>query len=222
MCGRFSLAFFDLEFIAELLDAECDQSEFAAFSARHNIAPSSRHWIVTAAGGSKRLLPAHWGWAGRSGPLLINVRSETIATKPTFAHAWQEQRCLVPADGFFEWKPENGTKLPFWFSSATNELLLMGGLYRPTPDEGLEFVIATTAANTIVQPVHHRMPVFIPPTQAADWLAAPRHHLCAPAPETLLSAREVSSWVNSAQHEGPRCIEPLAPSGRPRQLSLFS
>jgi putative SOS response-associated peptidase YedK len=216
MCGRFTLTEGDVERLARELSAQVDGLRTMPWRPRYNLAPSDQAWIVRLEGGRRLLLPARFGFAGRDG-LLANARGETAARLPTFRRAWEEGRCLVPADGFFEWRGPKGARQPVWLHPPGGGLILMAGLCQEGAD-GLAFTILTTAPNALVEPIHDRMPAILSPTQAEAWLLRPDVALLAPAPEEALLATPVSPRVNSVAHDDPEC---LAPAPEPSQGSLF-
>ncbi len=186
---------------------------------RYNLAPTDKTFIVL----PEKLTTARWGFRAPSGPAVINARAETLAERPLFKDALQSLRpaelaergrCLIPADGFYEWQQGQ----PVWFHRPDGRLLLMAGLYQVEPDGELAFTIITTAANSLVAPIHNRMPALLTPAAAIAWLARPRPDLLSPAPDSLLVATYVSDRVSSIANDDPACLTPA----RPRtQLKLF-
>ncbi len=150
---------------------------------------------------------------------MINARAETVADKPAYRSSFRRRRCLVVADGFYEWQRTGGPKQPFLFRLAGRSPFAMAGLWdRWDKGEGeaLEtFTVLTTAPNDLVQPVHQRMPVILPPTAFEEWLdpeLEDRERLLAhlqPLPSDHMEGFPVSTWVNNPANEGPRCVEPL-------------
>ena len=156
---------------------------------------------------------------------LINARSETVATKPSFRVAFQRRRCLVPADGFYEWKRDEkgdggkGTKTPFWIHMATREPFVFAGLWESwQPDDGATlytYTILTTEASEDVREIHNRMPVILPDPARSQWLdpasdADDLRDLLRPFPSRSLHAHPVSSIVNSPRNDLPECVEPAS------------
>lgn len=177
--------------------------------------------------GQRNLLPMRWGlvpsWSkdDKSAARMINARSETVSQRPAFRSALERRRCLVPASGFFEWKREGKHRLPYYFSLRTGEPFAFAGLWevwrRPDRDDPLiSCTILTTEANSLVGPVHGRMPVILQPDSFEAWLDVKAQPPSAILPLTRpLAAREmqaypVSTLVNNARNNEPRCIEPLA------------
>ena len=158
---------------------------------------------------------------------MINARCETVAEKPTFAEGFAHRRALVPADGFYEWRRRGGASVAHHFRRRGGGPYAMAGLWMPPAAGGAtpRFVILTTAANALVAPVHDRMPVILDREALDRWLdpevttPEPLRELLRPLPAELMESWIVSGWVNSAFHEGPRGIEPVAPP--PEQGTLF-
>lgn len=210
----------ELQEVADELEAACDAHDHAAYRARYNVAPTDVHPVLRLAQGQRRLSPARWGFPPPPGrrATLMNVRAETLrpllAGRPaggflrTLEGPLREGRCLVPADGFFEWK----AGAPIWFHRPDGRLLLFAGLYL----DGA-FTILTTTPNALVAEVHDRMPVILSPDEAEAWLLAPAERLLHPAPDGVLAARPVSSRVSSVRHDDPSCLDPPVAA----QLSLF-
>jgi putative SOS response-associated peptidase YedK len=165
-----------------------------------------------------------WGivpaWKHGSAPLLINARSETAATKPTFRKALQSRRCLIPATGFYEWRKTGRQKQPYLFRLADGGLFAFAGLWEVgrnhDGNEAEACAILTTEANDLVRPAHDRMPVILDPSRYAEWLdptltdPSVFADWLRPYPADAMTAYPVSPLVNSARHEGPECAQPLA------------
>jgi putative SOS response-associated peptidase YedK len=151
---------------------------------------------------------------------MINARAETVAEKPAFRAAFKYRRCIIPASGFYEWQKQNGHKQPHYIHHAAGKPLALAGLWEYWQDaEGSAIescTILTTRPNEMVRPLHNRMPVILAPEDYDVWLHSDGqhlddlHHLLRPAPEELLAARPISTYVNSPRNEGPACIAPLA------------
>ncbi|XXX75973.1 SOS response-associated peptidase [Sorangium sp. So ce134] len=245
MCARFTLAVPDFATLVALLEASlgagaaaggparaiaADPKAAALYRPRYNIAPSTVHPVLRAQGGQRELVAAAWGFTGRFGgggaapSLLANARAESARTKPTFRGAFAARRCVVPADGFYEWTGPKGARRPTWFHPAGGGLLRMAGLYQPAkdPDTGeidVRFTILTTEASADVAQVHHRMPVLLEPGDVDLWLGvgdgaesdADRvEALLRPAPRGSLAARAVSTRVNSIGPDDPALLEEAA------------
>jgi putative SOS response-associated peptidase YedK len=221
MCGRFTLAITWSELARHYrLIGEVDVRP------RFNIAPSQRVRIVRRRPAGNELAEARWGlvpsWAKdpKIGNACINARSETVAEKPAFRNAWRgSRRCVIPATGFFEWKQGAMPKQPFLVRLKSGGVMSMAGLWETwTSPEGASIdsvTIVTTAANDAIRPLHDRMPVMLRPEALDAWLdpstppvALTTEFRPSAAPE--LEAIPVSTLVNSAQNEDPRCVEPVA------------
>lgn len=235
MCGRFTLQHDPGEIAAHFgLD------ETPGLAARANIAPGQDVAVVREAGPEstpqRRVLEMRrWGlvpgWARDPGigARLVNARAETAAAKPAFRSALRRRRCLVPADGFYEWKGVRGERRPFHVALPKGGLFAIAGLYEHWEDaEGtpLETVtLLTRAANARLQALHGRMPVLVEPDDYACWLGAPvarAAKLLEQAHSPLAAAleiRPVSSYVNDVRNEGPACLAP--PETPPLALEDF-
>jgi putative SOS response-associated peptidase YedK len=168
---------------------------------------------------------AAWGfvpeWAdGRAGVKpVINARADTVATKPFFRQAFRSKRCLVLADGFYEWKRAGKHKVPYRIAFKTAEPFAFAGIWSAvhtaTGEPRITFAILTTEANALMAPIHHRMPVILPARHETDWLnpglsveAAPE--LLVPFPDDVLTAYEVSTKVNSPAYNTPEALQPVS------------
>ncbi len=221
MCGRFTLAV-----PGEQVAAQFQLAAPPELAARYNIAPTQQVAAVRAAEGGRELALFRWGlvpsWAKDPsvGARMINARSETAAEKPAFRTALRQRRCLIPADGFYEWQAAAGGKQPFHIRCADGGLMAFAGLYEhwKTPEGGWlhSCTILTTEANALMRPLHERMPVILAPEHYALWLdpglrdAGPLQQLLAPYPAEQLVATPVSKAVNRVANDGP---ELLAPAG---------
>lgn len=198
---------------------------------RYNIAPTQPVAAVRLPedGADRELVMLHWGlipfWAKdpRIGARMINARAETAADKPAFRAAFRRRRCLVPADGFYEWQKQNGTKQPYYIHLQDGRPFAFAGLWerwRGEDDAVIEScTLLTTKPNELVRPLHNRMPVILHPHNYALWLdpeveqADALRRLLDPFPSGEMEAYPVSRYVNAPQHEGPECIAPLAETG---------
>jgi putative SOS response-associated peptidase YedK len=151
---------------------------------------------------------------------LINARSETVATKPTFRDAFRSRRCVIPADGFIEWAGPSNDRRPLWFRPSQVGLLLLAGFFEEGTAGGLpRFVILTMPANETIAAIHNRMPVILRLEDVQDWLETPSPSSPAAIANSGLVGTEVSSWVNSPVNDDPECLAP--PLQSPKQLRLF-
>ena len=199
---------------------------------RYNVAPSQDVAAVRAAEGGRSLAMLRWGlipaWARDPaiGHKLINARSETAAEKPSFRSAFRHRRCLIPADGFYEWQRRGGTRQPWLFGLRDAAPMIFAGLWERwtvpagaaltgslaerSPGDAVETcTILTTAANATVAPVHGRMPVILPPDAWDAWLAGEQVPL-GPCPADNMTAHPVSTHVNRPANDDPRCVEPVS------------
>lgn len=219
MCGRISLTCEDLRELADELAAETLPGEVTLHRPRYNAGPSSVLWQLRRSSSGRLLEAATWGLpGGRAMPprLLINARAETAARLPAFRDGMAHRRCVIPADGFFEWVGPRQARRPLWFRPAGGGLLLLAGIYDAPADESHpRFTILTTSANGVVRVAHHRMPVVIPPDRLDEWLDAGTAHLLRPAPDALLTATPVSPRVNDVANDDPACLAPPPPEAPP-------
>lgn len=209
-----------------------DHEDLADLAPRYNIAPSQSVPVVRfEAERDCRVLVAHrWGlipsWAKDSkiGYRMINARSETAASKPAFRKPFRERRCLVVADGFYEWARAGTAKQPWYFRLRSGESFAFAGLWdRWVSTETGEVVdsctILTTSANDLVRPVHERMPVILPPERYDLWLdpevedTSMLEPLLAPYPAREMAAHPVSTRVNNPRNDEPACVEPVEAEG---------
>ena len=232
MCGRFTLTVHQMGDVLEQLGAFVAPEHLASYRPRYNVAPGNMHWILRHARGRRELLPASWGlinhWSTDEavGFKQINARAETLAVRPAYRDAFASRRCVLPADGFYEWRGPRGAREPMWFHRSDGGLLWLAGLYESWTDPRSgevrkTFTIVTTEANERVRPVHDRMPAIVSVDRLDDWLVGePRPDLLTPAPDELLQVRPASPRVNSAEHDDPGLLDPDDPLAR-KQLSLF-
>jgi len=197
---------------------------------RYNIAPTQTVAAVRPlpAGGGRELAPLRWGlvpsWAKdlKIGSSLINARAETVASKPAFRSALKNRRCLIPADGFYEWQvvPGQKTKQPWLIGVRDEPVFAFAGLWEHwTSPEGTAVescTIVTTEANEFMQPIHNRMPVILDRADYDKWLAPDCHDpeavvpLLAQFPGERMQRIPVSTLVNSPRNDLPACTEPIS------------
>lgn len=216
MCGRF--AFYSP---AEAAAALFGVDNAPAVEPRYNIAPTQYIAAIRQEeNASRELVMLRWGlvpfWAKDPsiGNRMINARAETVAEKPSFRNAYRKRRCLVLADGFYEWRRSADQKTPFFISRRDGEPLAFAGLWESWQDkesgDALQTAtLMTTEANPYMQQLHHRMPVFIGPADADRWLACDTGVLQdAIANPPALRAWPVAKTVNNARNEGAQLLEP--------------
>ena len=220
MCGRVTL-----KTTAEELAEFFGLPDLSSLEPRYNIAPTQSVLVIRRLPEKGReVVPLRWGlipqWSmdATVGNRMINARSETITLKPSFREAFKNRRCLVMADGFYEWQKLKGKKLPFLFRMKDAKPFAFAGLWEA--NEVLDktrietFTILTTSANELVRPLHDRMPVIISPANYDLWLdpnvkdPAFLKPLLQPYPAELMTSIQTNSWVNDPNNEGQKCIAP--------------
>ena len=218
MCGRFSL-----KTTPDTLERIFGHPAPAGYRPRYNVAPGQAVLAILSDGDEDRVATPKWGlvpfWAKDPsiGNRLINARSESVAEKPAFRNAFRKRRCLILADGFYEWRRQPGGKQPMWVQVRDGEPFAFAGLWErwdrgPEPLESC--TILTTGANDVMRPIHDRMPVILEGEAAGDWLdtAASEQRLqeiVEAAAEVPLHPQPVSTLVNSPANDVPECIEPV-------------
>ena len=226
MCGRFTLTATPEE-LARTLGLGPAAFDGIEYRARYNIAPTDPHVIVRERREERQLLRASWGlvnsWAkdAKRAGAQINARSDGLDRRRAFKQAWEKRRrCLVPADGFFEWTGPKTSRQPIWYHRPEGGLILFAGLYESwrldaetAPDTWRRtFTILTTEPNATVEPVHDRMPVILSADDASEWVFEGNdgdavRSLLRPAPDELLVGELVSQRVNSVKNDDPACLE---------------
>lgn len=219
MCGRYTLST-DGRTLADEFGIE----ELASWTPRYNIAPTQLVAAIVHTRGTPQAAKLHWGlvpgWAKdrKSGARAINARAETVAEKPTFRAAYKRRRCLVLADGYYEWVKDGERKQPYYITPADGRPFAFAGLWeRWTEDDAPPYyscTIITCAANPDLAQLHHRMPVTLARGDYASWLDAESDPLrllekLVPAPAGMFVPRPVSTLVNSPANDDHRCIEAL-------------
>lgn len=221
MCGRFTRKE-NMKHVAELLGLPIPPP----LAPRYNIAPSQlvacvrtnpdtseREWVELKWG----LVPS-WAKDPSVGHKLINARGETVDEKPSFRKAFKQQRCLILADGFYEWKREGKTKQPYYISLKDNRPFAFAGLWErwEKEDPAIESCsLITIHANSLMEPIHHRMPVILPEQVYASWLDPKLKNtvylsgLLEPYKAEEMDAYPVSTMVNNPRNDLPECMAPL-------------
>lgn len=225
MCGRFALIS-STEEVADALGIDpATIADIPLAVPRYNIAPTQP---VLAAylddNGQRRLTFFQWGlipsWSKdvTIGSRLINARSETVTEKPSFRNAFKRRRCLIPADGFYEWQKLNGGKQPMYIHGADGRPLALAGLWEVWQDpEGTRLqtcTILTTTPNELMASIHDRMPVILEPEDFTMWLEPGAHpdealHLLRPYPADRMAAYPVSTAVNNPRNDTAECIQKI-------------
>lgn len=216
MCGRYSLTA-----SAEQIVEHFQLLRSVKFQPSYNIAPGQKILnIVELEDGSRKAVNLFWGlvpsWAKdkKNSSHLINARMETVQEKPSFRSAFKHRRCLIPANGFFEWERLNG-KQAFHIHRTDQQLFAIAGLWEQWHHDAetlYSCTIITAAANELMQPIHDRMPVIISPGHYHQWLdktadAEKALRLLNDAAYTDMTTSPVSDWVNNPRHDDQRCIQ---------------
>jgi len=216
MCGRFMLSKSTPDMISRFGITEV----IADMAPRYNIAPSQPIWVVREE--RVRIMePMQWGlvpfWSREPGSGVINARMESLTEKPTFKQAFRRKRCLIPADGFYEWLSNNGVKRPFLFRLKERELFAFAGLWDEwTSPDGSPLrscAIITVPSNTLLAKIHHRMPAILSSEDENRWLDTRNPvisdllSLLAPYPPERMEMIPVSNKVNNPRYENPECME---------------
>jgi len=217
MCGRYAL-----KAPASELAARFGLDEIVDVAPRYNISPGTDIPTIRHSPEGKRVmhllrwgLVPHWAKDPGIGAKLSNARGETVAEKPSFRDAFNRRRCLVPADGFYEWKTEGHQKQPYFFSLKTGDPFALGGVWEswraPNGDVLRTCCLITTGPNEIMLPVHDRMPVVVSPNDYAAWLTGEANDaldLVKPYPSDEMQTWAVSKRVSRSGEEGADLILP--------------
>jgi len=223
MCGRYSLSS-----PPEILKEDFGLSACPELNPRYNIAPSQDAPVIRQSeSGERTLSMLHWGlipsWAKDPsiGNRMINARAETVAEKPSYRTAYKRRRCIIPADGFFEWKQTKDGKQPYYIHSSDHSLLGMAGLWErwERSEQAIEsFTIITTVANEFMQPLHERMPVILNRSDYEQWLNCKDtdgqqiRPLLRPISIGSLEAYTVRKDVNNPANDTKLCTQRLSES----------
>jgi putative SOS response-associated peptidase YedK len=226
MCGRFTLKT-PLHTVADAFDLAPTVAD-DAWPARYNVAPTQQIAAIRTRPGKREreLTSLHWGlipsWADDPaiGNRMINARGETVAEKPAYREAFRQRRCLIAADGFYEWKQGSKPKQPFYIHLKSERPFAFAGLWERwrRGEQTIEScTIVTTTANELLRPLHERMPVIVRPEDYATWLNVDLQDpeqlepLLAPYSAEAMALYPVSSAVNSARRDDAACLERAAP-----------
>lgn len=232
MCGRFSLATAPVA-VAAVFELE----EIPALSPRYNIAPTQQIAAIRQTESGKReLIPLRWGlvppWAEdiSIGSRMLNARAESIIEKRSYNRPLASRRCLIPADGFFEWQKIGRARQALYFRVDDGQPFGIAGLWEKWSrgsDSCESCTLITTEANNLVRTAHDRMPVILLPEHYAAWLDSSHHPpknvlpLLCPFPPERMKATSVGTRVHSPLHDDPECIQPTTTINPPRQATLF-
>ncbi len=239
MCGRYTLSAGHEALAREFL-AEFAEEMKMSWNPRYNITPGTGIVAIQEDRdkGGRKADVFHWGlvpsWAKDPdiGYKLINARAETIADKPSFRDAFRYRRCLVPASGFYEWDRTKSPRQPYYFHPGKSEIMAMAGIWEhwlhPSGSEILSVSLITTAANKLMEPIHHRMPLILPKEAWNPWLDTNNvkpsigRFLDVNQPDEFLTCHPVSLEVNKGSVDAKELIdEALLPEGGQDQLDLF-
>lgn len=217
MCGRFAR-----KSDPRRLAKEFGVAEVPTVEASYNIAPTQNILAVRQGDDGREMTLFKWGlvpsWAKdiSIGARLINARAETVAEKPAFREAYKKRRCLIPADGFYEWQRTGGKNQPYFFRMRDERPFGFAGLWERWEGEGGRVfstcTILTTEANEVLRPVHDRMPVILHPEDFSPWLEGDERErtllreLLRPYPADEMAGHPVSTLVNSPRSRGPELI----------------
>jgi putative SOS response-associated peptidase YedK len=223
VCGRFTLTDPDPRILRMRFNLS-ESIDLAEERPRYNIAPTDP--VLAVRRGEDGVRDAgrlRWGlvpyWAGGDwkGPPLINARAETVDEVPMFKESFERRRCLIPADGFYEWRQTDAGKQPVWISAPDGELFAFAGLWASSRKDRDEKVyscaIVTCEPNELLASIHNRMPVILEPDSEEAWLAPETgkedlRGLLRPCPGDRLGVREVSDAVNDVREDGAHLLEP--------------
>jgi putative SOS response-associated peptidase YedK len=222
--------------VAEVFDAEVRVDE--PFEPSWNVAPTDPVTVVLQRDDGRSVERHRWGlipsWAKRAseGARMINARAESLAESPAFRVAFGKRRCIVPADGFYEWRRSGRQRVAFYLRPPEDGVLALAGLWSvwKDPATGLwvpSAAVVTTDANAAVAGIHDRMPVLLPRDAWADWLDPAQddldwlRSLLVPAPDDVLAIDPVSAAVNDVRNDGPELIAPVVAADELAQPTLF-
>ena len=218
MCGRYAITL-PPDAMAQLFAARPANALPAV--PNFNVCPTTQVHVIRSGESGRNLVSMRWGFLPHwykeetSGPLLINARAETLAEKPAFRAACRERRCLIPATGFYEWtKDTAGNRLPWYIFREDSAPIAFAGIWQSwgKDDQQETCAIVTTAANTAMSAIHHRMPLILEPDDWALWLGEEGRgaaRLMEPGAEGVLDWYRVDPKVNSNRAEGEELIEPF-------------
>jgi len=211
MCGRYQLTS-----KPKAMKLHFNVGSPFTFKQSYNITPSSYCPIIRLNKEKNEVALCYWGlipaWVKDRKITPINAKAETIREKPFFRMAYRHHRCIIPANGFYEWKGSKGNKQPYYFYPADSEFFGFAGLWEiwERPDEVIEsFTIITTEANTIMAPIHERMPAILNHQDYAEWLYDGEYSLLRPFDDEGMHCHEISKEVNSPTNDGSELISTI-------------
>lgn len=223
MCGRFSITG-DLDFYAEYFGI--DEVVTDSLDPSWNVAPTDPVYVIAERDGQRQLGTMRWGliphWAGDTRPIHINARSETVDTTPAFRDSFSRKRCIIPADGFYEWEPPESGRIPHWVFRGDGHPMAFAGIWatRQDPATGAwqrTCSILTSVAAGVIGTIHDRMPVALQPEVWDAWLDREltdpelARGLIRPIDPDLIMEHRVSTKVNSVKNNSPDLKQQAAP-----------
>jgi putative SOS response-associated peptidase YedK len=231
MCGRYSLSAPTSQIIEEFeLGEELDSYE-EELKPRYNISPTQKIPVIIKSGDTGRRLLRLMKWQFipswtkdiKKIPFMINARAESVMTKPSFKGSFFSRRCIIPASAFYEWKKIDGGKQPMLIRKKNNSLMGLAGLWDkleyPAGDTYYGALIITTEANSIMSPIHDRMPVILDNKSYAKWLEQPPNKeeidkdllssLLVPCPDSLIEFYAIAAAINSPKNDYPDLIKKI-------------
>jgi putative SOS response-associated peptidase YedK len=227
MCGRFTLRRAD-----RLKLDKVDLRQFIRSQSRYNIAPTQPVWTITQADEERLISEFQWGlipsWSEKPAG-IINARAESIEEKPSFSESFRRRRCLIPADGFYEWEKLGKARQPHFFQLKSGEPFMFAGIWDRWTRHGASInscAIITTSANELLSEIHHRMPVILAPESYDEWLQnnarmEDLQAMLVPFPSLQMKGYTVAQKVNDAKVDEESLAEPAAPGEGLKQPLLF-
>lgn len=227
MCGRFTLKRVD-----KLKIEKVDLGDFVLTAPRYNIAPTQPVWAVTQSDEQRRISEFKWGlipaWSEKA-TSIINVRAESVDKKAMFSESFRRRRCLIPADGFYEWEKLGKARQPHLFQLKSGEPFMFAGIWdrwKRQDNTINSCAIITTEANDLLSEIHQRMPVILHPENYDEWLqnnarVEDLQAMLVPFPSSEMMGHTVAQKVNDAKVDEPSLVEPTAPGEGLDQPLLF-
>lgn len=226
MCGRFTL-----KSPGRTKFDALNRSQLPPLFPRYTIAPSQSVFAIIQHNAEPEAVSLQWGlipsWS-KEAKGFINARAETLEEKPSFSDSFQRRRCLIPADGFYEWKSSGGWKQPYYFQLRDEGPFAFAGIWDEWAGDKLSIrscAIVTITANELLAPIHNRMPVILPPKSYEAWLSVDAkpgqmRNLLVPYPASEMKSHPVGSDVNQPKVDEPHLVN-LIDETLGRNLSLF-
>jgi len=217
MCGRF-VRKGEPKKVAQDLSVVAGEENWTE---SYNVAPGSTIPIIRADPTGRRIVPSTWGFISSGRAPLFNARGETVDSLPSFRDAFRVNRCLIPASGFYEWRPSD--RQPFYFEMANGQPLTFAGIWKQVGSL-LQATVITTNPNADMGGVHDRMPVILSPDTWSNWLSSTplsdslRRSLLTPSPDGTLSRWPVGRGVGSIRNDYPSLLDPVEPPAIPQEL----